>query len=98
MTGYWKGVMNWPIDGDWKCEVCEETHLLGEYFLEWGLAHGVCRCTNCHTEYRMRDKEGNVTDTPICTVKKEYMERVKVLWKKSKKVDEMTAEDFEEDK
>ncbi len=20
---YWGGVMNWPIDSDWKCEICE---------------------------------------------------------------------------
>ena len=64
---YWQGYMNWPLQKDWKCEIC------GKRGLIWGLAHAQCRCDNCHTEYYMRDNDKDTTlDVPKCMLKPEY--------------------------
>ena len=70
----WHGTMNWPIEADWKCEVCgnkplmipcgPEGHAVISHGLTWGLAHGSCRCNECHAQYRMCDVAYNRLTTP----------------------------------
>ena len=74
----WYGVMDWPLDANWKCEICGEVNLL------WGLCHGTCRCEVCHTQYRMKDEEYRVVKVPICQLKEEYYEPAKILYQKFK--------------
>lgn len=74
---YWEGYMDWPLADDWKCETCGENGPL-----EWGFVHAQCRCMNCHTEYKMRDKDQNVVNTPICQLKDEYKIPSRLLWDK----------------
>lgn len=77
---YWEGNMWWPITEGWKCEICGKND-----GLTWGLVHGVCRCNNCHTQYNMRDfdREDNpVMETPICRLKSEYKEPLKLAYQK----------------
>lgn len=74
----WYGVMNWPLDVNWKCEIC------GSVALIWGLMHGVCRCEICHTQYRMNDDQGEVVIVPICMLKTEYYTAAKKLYQKYK--------------
>ena len=82
---YWRGVMNWPVIRDWKCEICGEQHMI------WGLPHALCRCNTCHTQYRMRDKEGNKVITPICQLKPEYCGPAKMGYKRyAAPIDEFT--------
>lgn len=63
---YWRGIVDWPIKKDWKCETCGS-----KSFLIWGLVHGQCRCNICHTQYMMRNKDEAV-DVPISRLKDEY--------------------------
>ena len=89
---FWKGGMDWDLKHGWKCEVC------GKYEgLTWGLAHGTCRCNVCHTEYRMRDKKGEVVDTPICQLKPEFFEPAKIGFAKyNKPIEEFSNEEWKE--
>ena len=89
---FWEGVMNWPLEQDWECETC------GVYAgLIWGLVHATCRCFNCHTHYRMRDKDGKIVKTPICQLKSEYKEPAKVVWQKLKKpIDQVPDKEWDE--
>ena len=65
--------MNWPLDESWACETC------GERILIWGMVHGVCRCDECHTVYRMRDGTERVT-TPINCIDSKWYPAYKKLW------------------
>ena len=107
---YWQGAMNWPMDASWVCETCgmgpgmddraeDERTIVAMLFgsLTWGLVHGVCRCNRCHTQYRMRDDDGEVVTTPICNLKSEYQEPAKWAWKEwGEPVDEIS--DYKWDK
>lgn len=90
---YWTGIMNAPLDGDWKCATC------GDRYLIWGLVNGQCRCETCHTEYMMRNGDKYVT-TPILMLKEEYRQPIKQVWDKyhvpiSQMTDEMIDEFME---
>lgn len=88
---YWEGYMNWPLDKNWKCEFCEGRSLT------WGLPHAVCRCNNCHVQYKMRDKKHEIVDIPICLVKPEYYQIYKDIFEQTRKpIDEVTDEEWEE--
>jgi len=76
---YWSGHMNWPIDQDWKCEICGGTNLI------WGMINGVCRCDKCYTEYGMRDDENKIVTRPIWFIKPEYAKPAKWGWETYKK-------------
>jgi len=81
--GYWEGVMDWPLDTNWSCEICgSKPFLLISSGLTWGLVHAQCRCDECHTQYHMRNDEGKVVTTPICRLKTEYKEPFKRAWQK----------------
>ena len=45
------GDMNWPIDHNWKCEVCEHSDL------RWTLVFGEARCNRCGTLYSLFDRK-----------------------------------------
>ena len=75
---YWRGMMDWNLAADWACETC------GARSLIWGLIHAQCRCMKCHTQYRMRDEDSNVVETPICQLKVEYKVPAQVGWKEKK--------------
>jgi hypothetical protein len=84
---YWYSVMDWPIVRGWKCETCQHEHpykrpllILGAA-LVWGLAHGVCRCEICHTNYTMK-KDGERITTPDCLLKEEYKKPARQGWLK----------------
>ena len=64
---YWEGYMDWPLDKDWICEICGNRSVL-----IWGLTHAVCRCSECHMQYTMRNDEDEVVSTPICMIKEDY--------------------------
>lgn len=90
---YWEGVMNWPLDTGWVCEVCG-----GYYGLEWGLVHAQCRCNQCHTEYTMRDsnEERTILTIPHCMIKDEYREPLIKAWSDLHiPVNEITMEQLE---
>jgi len=70
----WGGNMDWPLDPDWECEVC------GAISLEWGIIHGVCRCTRCHAQYTMRH-DGKRLTTPRSLLKPEYKKAARLGWK-----------------
>ena len=90
-TGYWGDQMNWHIVKDWKCQTCGAE----AYYLEWGIVNGLCRCSQCHTHYMMRDGT-EVVDTPIVQLRPEYVEAAKVAWKTlGKNVDEVTDDEWE---
>lgn len=74
----WYGIMDWPLDVNWKCEICGDVNLL------WGLPHALCRCKTCHTQYRMRDEKDKVVTTPICQLKEEYYQPAKNLYQELK--------------
>ena len=89
---YWRGYMNWPLDPAWACETC------GDCTLVWGLPHGVCRCTTCHTQYAMRT-DGERVKTPISRLKPEYKQPAAWGWARwespiSEWTDEMWDEAF----
>ncbi len=107
---YWEGAMNWPLAADWICETCglgpgdgdrakDEHSVLVSIWgsLTWGIVHATCRCNRCHTQYRMRDAEGEVVTTPICNLKPEYQEPAKWAWKEwGEPIDELS--DYKWDK
>ena len=85
MMNYWKGMMNWPIDRDWHCETCHQelfaiAGLLVGSGLEWGIQNGICRCTQCHTQYNMRPN-GDIVTRPVIMLKSEYQEPAKWAWR-----------------
>lgn len=103
---YWQGAMNWPIDSDWKCEICGmvppgslvEFLMMQHGGLVWGLRNGDCRCDVCHTQYTMRDwgteKFAPVT-RPICLLKPEYKVAFVKLWAgHHRPVDKITDEEW----
>ena len=84
---YWQGYMNWEKSPDWKCEICGQNQ-----GLTWGFVHAQCRCNVCHTQYRMRNKDGDIVTIPICQLKPEYYEAFKILWEKYKRPIEKTTD------
>jgi len=93
---YWSGRMNWPLVANWSCETCgaEVDCLRG---LTWGFVHATCRCDICHTEYRMRDPEGNIVSTPIVNLRSEFKQAAKAAWEKYRiSVDDLTPEQWQE--
>lgn len=88
---YWQGYMNWPLSKDWVCEICGE-----KVWLEWGMMHAQCRCSLCHTQYRMKDDKDKMVDIPICQIKPEYYETWKKLWQNlHKPLEQITDEEWE---
>ena len=75
----WYGTMDWPIEAGWECETCGAE----SFYLLWGFVHGTCRCSKCHTEYRMRDSDGNRVEVPISRLKPEYKNAARIGWKKT---------------
>ena len=89
---YWRGYMDWPLNSTWKCETCGKNA-----GLEWGLIHAQCRCNHCHTEYRMRDNQKQIVDTPICQLKEEYKKAARAaVAKYNVAIDEITDEQWDE--
>jgi hypothetical protein len=74
---YWRGAMNWPMSAEWLCEVCDRN--IG---LEWGLAHGECRCNNCHAIYTM-GSSNDMLPEPRASIKPEYLGAARILWEKN---------------
>ena len=74
---YWRGTMNWPMDRDWKCEVCDQ-----HTGLEWGFTHAQCRCNHCHAIYSMRatDEARTILTTPRMTMKEEWLQPILDGW------------------
>lgn len=86
----WRGVMNWPLDYEWVCELC------GERALIWGFVHGICRCDYCHTQYMMRDADGRILDTPAWLMKEEYKGPAGIGWRTRKTpMDTWTDDDWD---
>ena len=99
----WRGIMDWPMDTSWECSTCNSKPIVidGIGFLDgvltWGIAHATCRCNKCHTQYRMRNTDGNVVTTPILQLKLEYQEAAKLAWEKYETpIDEITKEMWDE--
>jgi hypothetical protein len=104
---YWSGSMNWPIEADWACEICNTPvsdkpgGFVSAVFggpLQWGFVFGECRCTNCHAPYRMLDYSqptpAEVT-RPIPGLKPEATEPARKLWQTlHKPIDEATLEEW----
>lgn len=92
---YWQGQMDWPLDLDWRCEICESNS-----GLEWGLVHAECRCNACHSPYWMRDyskTDKPVVTRPISGIKEEYKGAVRqVINCSPKKFGDLTDTDIEE--
>lgn len=82
---YWRGMVDWPIEADWACETCgTKPHFIVAGFaiscgLEWGIQHGICRCSQCHTQYNMRP-DGNIVTVPVNRLKDEYKEPARWAW------------------
>ena len=71
--------MSWPLADGWVCETCDTYS-----GLTWGLAHGVCRCNRCHTQYTMRRpvSEGSErVETPINMLMEDYKGPAKARYK-----------------
>ena len=82
--------MNWPLEYGWLCNLCGS----GAY-LEWGLTNGHCRCSKCHTEYDMKDDNGDVVTLPIWLLKTEYINAARLAWNESgKQLDKLTREEW----
>jgi hypothetical protein len=75
---WWSGNMDWPLDAEWKCPICGRRRLI------WGLAHGVCRCDQCHTQYNMRYGDFHVT-APVCMLTDAYRPAFEHIWQQSAK-------------
>ena len=90
----WYGMMDWPLDAEWTCEIC------GYRGLTWGKRHAMCRCDGCHAEYWMRDmnkEEKPAVTTPISALRPEYLEAFKIYFPlKKTKIDEMDQELWKE--
>jgi len=84
--------MDWPIDHDWKCEVCDTFS-----GLTWGFSHGECRCNKCHAIYRMRVNQEIVT-TPKHAYKWDtWVGVLRAGWQKFQKpIGEWTDEMYDE--
>jgi len=81
MTEWW-GVMNWPIEREWKCEFCGSSHGVRSW-LVWGFVHGECRCSGCEVRYTMLDENRKPVTTPIHLLKPEFVEPFKRIWKET---------------
>ncbi len=92
---YWRGEMDWPLDTDWKCEICGTNS-----GLEWGLIHAQCRCNSCHSPYWMRDAskpDEPIVTRPISGIKDEYKEPIRqAVNALGKREDELTDADIDE--
>ena len=92
---YWRGMMDWPLDLDWKCEICGANS-----GLEWGFIHAQCRCNSCGCHYSMRDftKDNKpIVSCPISTLIEEYKEPIRqAIHATGKRFEELTDEDIEE--
>jgi len=87
---YWSGYMDWPLDSDWRCEIC------GGRSMTWGFVHAQCRCNNCHTQYMMRDAKRQRVTVPISMLKPEYKAPAKSAWAALRiPVDELRDQDWE---
>ena len=85
----WRGNMDWPLDPDWECEVCgndglwaflDKEKIQVGTGLEWSLIPGLCRCTKCHAEYNMRDRDSQRVTKPISRLKPEYKAAARLGW------------------
>ena len=86
----WRGLMNWPREKGWSCEICGGTTLI------WGLLHARCRCVHCHTQYHMRDESDSVVTKPICMLKPNYFAAFKKLWPELRVyIEDVTDEQWE---
>lgn len=86
----WQGAMNWPLHADWKCPFC------GQRALVWGVVHGVCRCADCHVQFKMRNEQSFGVDRPICRLRPEYVEPFRRAWKELRiPVDQLTDEQWD---
>ena len=87
---YWRGTMNWIIDSDWKCQTCGNTSLT------WGFINGQCRCDTCHTEYFMRENNGEAVFVPICQLMPEYVVAARAGWQLyHKPIDDFTDSEWD---
>jgi hypothetical protein len=89
---YWSGYMNWPLDEDWRCEICG-----GYYGLTWGMVHAECRCNNCHALYSMRanDEQRTVLTKPRLILRAEFIQPAKEAWAKTCRVlEKITKEEW----
>lgn len=92
MVSQWYGLMDWPVDEDWQCEVCESP----SSGLVWGIINGRCRCRTCHAVYDMK-MDGKPVSRPVWAVKDKYREAVLRGWKKWKRpISGWTDEMFKE--
>ena len=82
---YWRGMMNWPIESDARCETCGKQFagivagFMISATLTWGLVNGECRCEVCHTIYTMRDGKTILT-RPLSRVKDDHKAAAKAGW------------------
>lgn len=84
--------MDWPINSEWKCEICKKYE-----GLTWGLVHAQCRCNVCHVQYRMRNEKSDRVTKPICQLKPEYYDAFKTIWEVYHiPIDEVTNEQWQE--
>ena len=67
----WEGFVNVPIDKYWRCEICNERHDLVR-----GLVSGHCRCSYCHAEYDLINKDLQLTTSPKSLIKEEYKQAI----------------------
>ncbi len=88
---YWEGYMDWPLDKEWRCEIC------GGRALTWGIVHAMCRCDRCHVHYMMRDKgKDEVITVPRSIIKPEYGEAFKTIFREtSKRLEDVADEEWD---
>jgi hypothetical protein len=99
---YWRGMMNWPIETEARCETCDMAFLsqLSGFpiacSLTWGLVNGECRCDYCHTKYMMRSGDAILTK-PISRLKEEYKEAARIGWQRfGTHIDTWTKDQWDE--
>ena len=99
---YWQGMMNWPTEAGWKCETCGQSPIgvvgigLISTGLEWGLVHGECRCTQCHTIYNMRVNDV-IQTIPVSGVRDSYKNAARWAWNEWRiPIDELSDEQWNE--
>jgi len=88
---YWRGQMDWPLDENWNCPTCGQNA-----GLEWGMIHAQCRCNVCHTQFTMRknDEQRTIVNTPICLLKDDYKEPLRLAYAKYKVPIDETSDDM----
>ena len=90
---YWRGLMDWPLDVNWRCETCGINA-----GLEWGFVHAQRRCNQCHTQYTMRadDKERTVVTCPISMLREEYKVPARLAFARYQKpIDQLSDSEWE---